>query len=56
MYGPVVCAAAVLVGIAALVLYLNDLYCARSKHWLRDVQQRRAIDRIFEEGRRRRGR
>jgi hypothetical protein len=43
MYGPLVVAAAVLLAVAAVVLYLSDLGEARS---------RRAIDRIFEEGRR----
>jgi len=43
MYGPLVVAAAVLLSVAAVVLFLFDLGEARS---------RRAIDRIHQEGRR----
>jgi hypothetical protein len=43
MYGPLIAAAALLLSVAAVVLYLSDLGEARS---------RRAIDRIFEEGHR----
>jgi uncharacterized membrane protein len=45
MYGPLVVAAAILLSIAGIVLFLHDLSEARS---------RKAFDRIFEEGRRRR--
>jgi uncharacterized membrane protein len=45
MYGPLIVAAAILLSIAGLVLFLHDLAEART---------RRAFDRIFEEGRRRR--
>jgi uncharacterized membrane protein len=46
MYGPlIVVAAAILLSIAGLVLFLHDLAEARS---------RKAFDRIFQEGRRRR--
>ena len=45
MYGPLIIAAAILLSIAGLVLFLHDLAEART---------RRAFDRIFEEGRRRR--
>ena len=45
MYGPLVVAAAILLLIAAFVLLLHDLSEARS---------RKAFDRIFEEGSRRR--
>ncbi len=45
MYGPLVVAAAVLLSVAAVVLFLSDLGEARS---------RRAIDRIHQEGRGRR--
>jgi hypothetical protein len=45
MYGPLVVAAAVLLSIAAFVLLLHDLSQARS---------RKAYDRIFEGGKRRR--
>jgi hypothetical protein len=42
MYGPLVVAAAILLAVAATVLFLHDLAEARS---------RKAIDRIHEEGR-----
>jgi hypothetical protein len=45
MYGPLVVAAAILLSIAGIVLFLHDLSEARS---------RKAFDRIFREGRRRR--
>jgi hypothetical protein len=45
MYGPLIAAAAVLLTIAGVVLYLHDLSEARA---------RKAFDRSFEEGRRRR--
>jgi hypothetical protein len=45
MYGPLVVAAAILLSIAGIVLYLHDLTEARA---------RKAFDRIFEEGKRRR--
>ena len=45
MYGPLVVAAAILLSIAGIVLYLHDLTEARA---------RKAFDRIFDEGRRRR--
>ena len=45
MNGPLVIAAAILLSIAGIVLYLHDLSEARA---------RKAFDRIFEEGRRRR--
>ena len=45
MYGPLVVAAAILLSIAAFVLLLHDLAEARA---------RKAFDRIFEEGSRRR--
>jgi hypothetical protein len=45
MYGPLIVAAAILLSIAAFVLLLHDLSEARS---------RKAFDRIFEEGSRRR--
>jgi hypothetical protein len=45
MYGPLVVAAAILLSIAGIVLYLHDLSEARA---------RKAFDRIFEEGKRRR--
>jgi hypothetical protein len=45
MYGPLIAAAAILLLIAGTVLYLHDLNEARS---------RKAFDRIFQEGRRRR--
>jgi hypothetical protein len=45
MYGPLVVAAAILLSIAAFVLLLHDLSQARS---------RKAYDRIFEEGGKRR--
>jgi len=45
MYGPLIVAAAILLSIAAFVLLLHDLAEARS---------RKAFDRIFEEGSRRR--
>jgi hypothetical protein len=41
MYGPLIAAAAILLVVAAIALYLHDLAEARS---------RRAYDRIFEEG------
>jgi hypothetical protein len=45
MYGPLIVAAAILLTIAAFVLLLHDLSQARA---------RKAFDRIFEEGGRRR--
>jgi hypothetical protein len=45
MYGPLIIAAAILLSIAGLVLFLHDLAEARS---------RRAFDHIFEEGSKRR--
>ena len=45
MDGPLIIAAAILLAIAGIVLYVHDLAEARA---------RRAFDRIFEEGRRRR--
>jgi uncharacterized membrane protein len=45
MYGPLIVAAAILLSIAGIVLLLHDLSEARS---------RKAFDRIFREGRRRR--
>ncbi|HEX3201924.1 MAG TPA: hypothetical protein VHW42_08325 [Actinomycetes bacterium] len=45
MYGPLIVAAAILLSIAGLVLLLHDLAQTRS---------RKAFDRIFQEGRRRR--
>jgi uncharacterized membrane protein len=45
MYGPLIVAAAILLSIAGIVLFLHDLSEARS---------RKAFDRIFKEGRRRR--
>jgi uncharacterized membrane protein len=45
MYGPLIVAAAILLSIAGIVLFLHDLAEARS---------RKAFDRIFEEGGRRR--
>ena len=45
MYGPLIVAAAILLPTAGMVLFLHDLSEARS---------RKAFDRIFEEGRRRR--
>jgi hypothetical protein len=45
MYGPLIVAAAVLLSIAGVVLFLHDLAQARS---------RKAFDRIFQEGSRRR--
>jgi hypothetical protein len=45
MYGPLIVAAAILLSIAGVVLFLHDLFEARS---------RRAFDRIFEEGGKRR--
>ena len=44
MYGWLIAAACVLFGIAGVVLYLHDLA---------EVRSRKAIDRIFSEGRRR---
>jgi hypothetical protein len=55
MDGLTIVAAAILIGIAAVALYLHDVAEVRSKHWLRDLQQRRALDRIHEAGRQRRG-
>jgi hypothetical protein len=43
MYGPLIAAACVLLGIAGIVLYLHDVAEARS---------RKAYERIFAEGRR----
>jgi hypothetical protein len=45
MYGPLIVAAAILLSIAGIVLYVHDLAEARA---------RKAFDRIFEEGHRRR--
>jgi hypothetical protein len=45
MNGPLVLAAAILLSIAGIVLYLHDLSEARA---------RKAFDRIFEQGKRRR--
>jgi hypothetical protein len=45
MYGPLIVAAAILLSIAGIVLFLHDLSEARS---------RKAFDRIFEEGNKRR--
>jgi hypothetical protein len=45
MDGPLIIAAAILLAIAGVVLYVHDLTEARA---------RKAFDRIFEEGRRRR--
>ena len=45
MYGPLIVAAAILLSIAGLVLLLHDLAQTRS---------RKAFDRTFQEGRRRR--
>ena len=45
MYGPLIVAAAILLLVAGIVLFLHDLSEARS---------RQAFDRIFEEGSRRR--
>ncbi|HEX5882475.1 MAG TPA: hypothetical protein VF468_29770 [Actinomycetota bacterium] len=45
MYGPLIVAAAILLSIAGIVLFLHDLADARA---------RKAFDRIFEEGSRRR--
>jgi uncharacterized membrane protein len=45
MYGPLIISAAILLSIAGLVLFLHDLSEARS---------RKAFDRIFEEGSKRR--
>jgi uncharacterized membrane protein len=45
MYGPLVVAAAIMLSIAGIVLFLHDLSAARS---------RKAFDRIFEEGHKRR--
>jgi hypothetical protein len=45
MNGPLVIAAAILLSIAGIVLYLHDLSEARA---------RKAFDRIFEQGKRRR--
>jgi hypothetical protein len=45
MYGPLIVAAAILLSIAGIVLYFHDLAEARA---------RKAFDRIFEEGHRRR--
>ena len=45
MYGPLIIAAAILLSIAGIVLFLHDLSEARS---------RTAFDRIFEEGGKRR--
>jgi hypothetical protein len=45
MYGPLIIAAAILLSIAGIVLYLHDLS---------EVRARKAFDRIFDEGRRRR--
>jgi hypothetical protein len=44
MYGPLIVAAAILLSIAGMVLFLHDRSEARS---------RKAFERIFEEGRRR---
>jgi hypothetical protein len=45
MYGPLIIAAAILLSVAGLVLFLHDLSEARS---------RKAFDRIFDEGGKRR--
>jgi hypothetical protein len=45
MYGPLIAVAAILLSIAGIVLYFHDLAEARA---------RKAFDRIFEEGHRRR--
>jgi hypothetical protein len=45
MYGPLIVAAAILLAIVGIVLYLHDLAEARA---------RKAYDRIFEQGQRRR--
>jgi hypothetical protein len=45
MYGPLIISAAILLSIAGLVLFLHDLAEARS---------RKAFDRIFKEGSKRR--
>jgi hypothetical protein len=45
VYGPLIVAAAILLSVAGIVLFLHELAEARS---------RRAFDRIFEEGGRRR--
>jgi hypothetical protein len=45
MYGPLLVAAAILLSIAGIVLFLHDLFEARS---------RKAFDRIFKEGGKRR--
>jgi len=45
MYGPLIAAAAIMLLIAGIVLYLHDLA---------EVRARKAFDRIFEENRRRR--
>ena len=45
MYGPLIVAAAILLSIAGIVLFLHDLADARA---------RKAFDRIFEEGSRQR--
>ena len=45
MYGPLIVAAAILLSIAGIVLFLHDLAEARA---------RKAFDRIFEEGNKRR--
>jgi hypothetical protein len=45
MYGPLIIAAAILLSVAGLVLFLHDLSEARS---------RKAFDRIFKEGGKRR--
>ena len=44
MYGPLIVAAAILLSVAGIVLFLHELAEARA---------RRAFDRIFEEGSRR---
>ena len=45
MYGPLIVAAAILLSIAGIILFLHDLAEARS---------RKAFDRIFDEGSKRR--
>jgi hypothetical protein len=45
MYGPLIIVAAILLSVAGIVLYVHDLAEARA---------RKAFDRIFEEGKRRR--
>ena len=45
MYGPLIAAAAILLSIAGIVLFLHDLSQARA---------RKAFERIFEEGSKRR--